>query len=61
MGGDVPKNFKRARVVPVYKSSAHDNFDNYRPISVLHAISKTLEKCVHSQLMEHLEKNNLLS
>ena len=37
------------------------NFDNYRPISVLSAISKILEKCVHSQLIEHLEKNNLLS
>ena len=39
----------------------HDHFDNYQPISVLPAISKILEKCVHSQLIEHLEKNNLLS
>ena len=52
MSGVVPNDFKRARVVPVYKSSAHDNFDNYRPISVLPAISKILEKCVHSQLIE---------
>ena len=61
MSGVVPSDFKTARVVPVYKSGAHDNFDNYRPISVLPAISKILEKCVHSQLIEHLEKNNLLS
>ena len=61
MSGVVPKDFKRARVVPVYKSSAHDNFGNYRPISVLLSISKILEKCVHSQLIEHLEKNNLRS
>ena len=57
----VPNDFKRARVVPVYKSSAHDNFDNYRLISVLPAISKILEKCVHLQLIEYLEKNNLMS
>ena len=35
MSGVVPSDLKRARVVPVNKSSAHDNFDNYRPISVL--------------------------
>ena len=57
----VPNDFKRARVVPVYKLSVHDNFDNYRPISVLPAISKILEKYVDSRLIEHLEKNNLLS
>ena len=39
----------------------HDHFDNYQPIGVLPAISKILEKCVHLQLIEHLEKNNLLS
>ena len=61
MSGVVPTDFKRARVVPVYKSSTHVNFDNYRSISVLPAISKILEKCVHSQFIEHLEKNNLLS
>ena len=61
MSGVVPNDFERARVVPVYKSSAHGNFDNYRPISVLSAISKILEKYAHSQLIEHLEKNTLLS
>ena len=54
MCGVVPNAFKRARVVPVYKSSAHYDFDNYRPISVLPVISKILEKCVHSQFTEHL-------
>ena len=61
MSGVVPNDFKRARVAAAYKSSAYDNFDNYRPISVLPAISKILEKCVHSQLIEHLEENNLRS
>ena len=61
MSGVVPNNFKRARVVPVWKSVVHDHFDNYQLISMLPAISKILEKCVHLQLIEHLEKNNLLS
>ena len=48
ISGVVPKDFKRARVVPVYKSSAYDNFDNYYPINLLPAISKIFEKCVHT-------------
>ena len=40
MSGVVPNDFKRAGVVPVYKTI--DNFDNYRSISVLPAISKIL-------------------
>ena len=61
ISGVVPNDFKKARAVPVYKSSAHDNFDNYQKISGLPAISKILEKCVHLQLIEHLKKTNLLS
>ena len=61
ISGVVRNDFKRARVKPVYKSSAHDNFSNYQPISVLPAVSKILEKCVCSQLIKHLQKNNLLS
>ena len=61
MSAVVPNNFERAKVVPVYKSSAHDNFDNYQLISMLPAISKILEECVNSQLIEDPGKNNLLS
>jgi len=60
-GGIVPEQFKQAKVTPVYKSGASDSFDNYRPISVLPAVSKILERCVHDQLMEHLENHNLLT
>ena len=36
------------------------NLDNYRPISVLPILSKLLEKFVHKQLIDHLEKNCML-
>jgi len=48
-------------VTPIYKSGAHDSLDNYRPISVLPAVSKILERCVYDQLMEHLENHKLLT
>ena len=31
--------------------------DNYRPISVLPAVSKILERIVHGQLSKYLEEN----
>jgi len=34
---------------------------NYRPISILTTLSKILERAVHHQLCEHLNRHNLLS
>ena len=59
--GIVPSDFKQARVAPIYKSGDRVDFDNYRPISILPAVSKILEKCVHRQLMDHIETHQLLS
>ena len=59
--GIVPTEFKCGKVVPIYKSGNQTDIDNYRPITILPAISKVLEKCVYSQTMSYLEQNNLLS
>ena len=58
--GVFPTDWKLTKVVPVYKSSALNNMENYRPISVIPAISKVIESIVHEQLSDYLEKNNLL-
>ena len=59
--GIFPAHLSKAKVTPIFKSGNKESFDNYRPISVLSAISKIFEKCVHSQIMDHLENNKLLS
>lgn len=59
--GVFPEDLKLARVTPIYKSGSRDLFNNYRPISVLPVLSKIYEKCVHQQIIDHLEINNLLS
>ena len=38
--GIVPSDFKQAKVSPIFKSVERSNFDNYRPISILPAVSK---------------------
>jgi len=52
--GSVPDEWKKARVVPLYKSGGRENMDNYRPISILPVLSKILEKAVNFQLQQYL-------
>lgn len=56
-----PSAWKRAKLVPIFKSGDRKNPENYRPISVLPVLSKLLEKSVHSQLLHFLETNKLLN
>ena len=54
----VPNALKIAKIIPVFKSGSQYDINNYRPISILPAISKILEKVVCHQVMKFLETNN---
>ena len=43
---DIIEDMKIAKVIPIHKSGEISNFNNYRPISLLSAFSKLLEKVV---------------
>jgi len=55
-----PDFLKVARVVPLHKGGDSADMGNYRPVSVLHILSKILEKHVHRQLYSYLESRNIL-
>ena len=42
----IPAEWKLANVIPFYKKGKKDHIKNYRPISLLSIVSKTLERCV---------------
>ena len=56
-----PGEWKMARVIPLYKNGQRNVAGNYRPISVLPAISKIMEKILYNQLYSYLSKFRLLS
>ena len=58
--GWFPSALKRSRTVPIHKGGDAELCDNYRPISLQNSIAKILEKMVATQLVNHLELNNLL-
>ena len=50
-----------AKVFPLYKKDDRTDVQNYRPISVLPAISKICESLVYDQLYGYLNSNSLLT
>lgn len=58
--GTVPTKLKIAKVVPIFKKGDRQNVCNYRPISVLPAFSKILERLMHKRLFSYISCFNLL-
>ena len=52
--GQLPNEWKPANVVPVFKKGNKEHAENYRPISLLSLISKTLERCVFNFIKDHV-------
>ena len=60
--GYFPKQWKAAKVVMIQKPGKdHTNPKNYRPISLLPAISKIFERILCERLVDFLEENNILN
>ena len=59
--GIVPKQFKIAKVVPVFKSGDPSLPVNYRPISLLSSFSKILEKLMYNKMISFINKYDILS
>lgn len=53
--------FKKAVVIPVYKSGDRSCVNIYKPISILPAMSKILEKVLNNRLINYLENKILLA
>ena len=59
--GIFPDTLKIARVTPIFKSGSTQDPANYRPISVLPAFSKVIERLVYSRMWDHLSSNNAIT
>ncbi len=57
--GIFPDLLKIAKVTPIYMKDDETSFTNYRPISLLPAISKIFEKLYLSKPMNFFRKKNI--
>ena len=60
MTGVFPSVLKTAKVVPVFKKDSKLDYSNYRPISLLSNVEKTLEKLIYKRLYTFLNSNNII-
>ena len=54
-----PQVFKEAKVIPLFKSGDKLDPSNFRPISILPILSKSLEKHISEHVMKHFLVNDL--
>ena len=59
--GEIPLEWKEAKVTPIFKSGKRNEENNYRPISVLPLISKIMEHTIQVQFVAFLKENDVLS
>ena len=57
--GSFPDLLKIAKVIPIYKKNDTTLCENYRPISILPAISKVFERVIFNQTHQYFKVNNL--
>ena len=58
--GKVPKDWKHARVTPIFKKGPKGDPGNYRPVSLTSVPCRILESIIKDDMMEHLKVNKLL-
>ena len=57
----VPSNWKKTNVVPIFKKANPSIVDNYRPISLISTLSKTMERIVFKYVYNYFKSNFTLS
>ena len=59
--GVYPSRLKTAKLICIHKGGDHKTISNYRPISILPAFGKIIEKVVSTQIYEQFALNNLFT
>lgn len=57
--GSFPTLWKDSFIIPIPKKPSPSDFSHLRPISILPFISKVLERTIHRQFTDYLNKNSL--
>ncbi|CAB4002861.1 Hypothetical predicted protein [Paramuricea clavata] len=53
----IPSEWKLANIIPLHKKGVKEHVENYRPISLLSIVSKTLERCVLNHLYLRIQES----
>ena len=59
--GKVPKEWKRANIVPIFKGGRKTEPLNYRPVSLTSVVGKLCEKVIKEKWVKYLEENEIIT
>ena len=59
--GKLPSDWLSANISPIFKKGNRTSAANYRPVSLTPICSKLFEHILHSNIMRHFTKHNILS
>ena len=59
--GKFPQAWKNGNLTPIHKKDARNLPNNYRPISLLSVLGKTMERAVHKQVYNYCVSNNVFT
>ena len=57
---NIPPDWKRAHVAPIFKGGDKSNVESYRPVSLTSLVRKTLESIIKDRTVEFLDENYLI-
>ena len=59
--GELPEDWLKANVAPIYKKSDKHVAENYRPVSLTTVCCKVMEHVISKHIRNHLVKHNILT
>ena len=59
--GCLPKDWKKANVIPIYKGGSKGEPANYRPISLTSVVVRVMERIIKEKMMRHMKTNGLIN
>lgn len=59
--GIFPECLKLSRLVPIFKATDRMRVKNYRPIAILHNVSKIFEKLMKTRMVSFIDKHKILA
>ncbi|CAM5112568.1 unnamed protein product [Eretmochelys imbricata] len=58
--GEVPDDWKKANVVPIFKKGKKEDPGNYRPVSLASVPGKIMEQVLKESILKHLEERKVI-
>ena len=58
--GEIPRDWRDAIIVPLFKKGSRSEPSNYRPVSLTCILCKVMEKIMQTELVKHLRRHDIL-